>query len=250
MAAGFALRLSADGYLVLGVPVLLIFQLGIARRPLSEVWFPAGTSWRLPGWAWAAAAGFAALPLHHLWSHPGARWDVKAWDLCAVLGSIPLAASLPQLNRDRWEWLKLCLASAGAIGVAFDLLAFFAQPSAAPAAASARLLAFSQSLVMYVPVSFLLEEVFFRGALDGYLRRARDDDKASVFSGALWGFWHLPLIAGRAVPPGLAAALVAIVITDSLVGSFLGIYRRRSGLLLVPAFTHALIDAVRNALLR
>jgi hypothetical protein len=52
------------------------------------------------------------------------------------------------------------------------------------------------------------------------------------------------------VPPenrGLSGVL-ALVAVHSLIGVPLAIFWRESGNLAVPAFTHALIDGVRNAL--
>ena len=39
MSAGWILRLSANAYLLLGIPLLFIFQTSVAKRPLLEVWF-------------------------------------------------------------------------------------------------------------------------------------------------------------------------------------------------------------------
>jgi membrane protease YdiL (CAAX protease family) len=52
------------------------------------------------------------------------------------------------------------------------------------------------------------------------------------------------------LPPanqGMGTA-IALAVTHSLIGVPLAIFWRKSGNLAVPAFTHALIDAVRNAL--
>ena len=38
MALGFAFGLSADGYLLLGIPITIAFQLLVARRPLRALW--------------------------------------------------------------------------------------------------------------------------------------------------------------------------------------------------------------------
>src|SRR5205814_1740534 len=60
-------------------------------------------------------------------------------------------------------------------------------------AASARVFGFS--LLQYVPVVFVIEEVFFRGALDSYVHRVGEGTGwgSAVFVSALWGLWHLPL---------------------------------------------------------
>ena len=38
MALGFAFRLSAEGYLLLGIPITVAFQILVVRRPLRALW--------------------------------------------------------------------------------------------------------------------------------------------------------------------------------------------------------------------
>jgi CDP-diglyceride synthetase len=80
MALGWALRLDPNAYLLLGIPLLLFFQLGIARRPLTELWLknaPARfTTWR----GLLAAVPFMIVPV---WSAIDdwreASWPVRLW---------------------------------------------------------------------------------------------------------------------------------------------------------------------------
>ena len=105
--------------------------------------------------------------------------------------------------------------------------------------------AFAISLLLYIPMVFVIEEVFFRGALDTYARGPlRTNDGASaIFVSLLWGAWHLPLVTEQ----GLSR--VAITLGFHLVvGLLLTIPWRRSGNLAVPGVTHALIDAIRDGL--
>jgi membrane protease YdiL (CAAX protease family) len=96
-------------------------------------------------------------------------------------------------------------------------------------------------------VCFALEEVSFRGALDSHLHRPgeRFGLTSALLGSILWGLWHLPTVPAESRTLETAIALMG---THALIGVPLAIYWRQSGNLVVPAFTHAMIDAVRNAL--
>ena len=103
------------------------------------------------------------------------------------------------------------------------------------------------SLLLYVPISFVLEEVSFRGAFDSHLYHPGEPRQwtTALFVSALWGLWHIPVVVGRAP---LLPLIPQLLIVHCAVGVPFSIYWRRSGNLFVTGSTHALIDAVRNAL--
>jgi membrane protease YdiL (CAAX protease family) len=110
-----------------------------------------------------------------------------------------------------------------------------------------------RSLLLYIPALFMMEEVAFRGAIDSHVRHPgeRHGVGATVYGIAsaivvsvLWGLWHYPITPHASVIEGVALVLPLQV----TVGSFLSLFWRRSGNLMVPAFVHATIDSVRNAL--
>ena len=105
------------------------------------------------------------------------------------------------------------------------------------------------SFLQYVPVVFLLEEVWFRGVLDSHLHRpgAPRGAFSAVYVSALWGLWHLPLTETHSLPE-LPTTIVSLLVVDISIGVLLSWAWRRSGNLLVPGSVHALIDAVRNAM--
>jgi membrane protease YdiL (CAAX protease family) len=105
---------------------------------------------------------------------------------------------------------------------------------------------FGLSLLLYVPLVFVLEEVFFRGALDTYVRGAdiANDRTSAVFVSVLWGLWHLPLVITTI---GLSQVLM-ILTYHLIVGILMTFPWRLSGNLAVPGVTHALIDAIRDGL--
>ena len=251
MAAGWSLSLTANAYLLLGIPLLLVFQRYIARRPLLEVWFARVPRLALPWWGWLAAAAFMVEPIHSLvtWKSPGL--DVQLWLACAALGALPLAWSLATCARAQWRQLALCVLAAGSVGILTLVISFLVRPHSQSLPA-ARILEGLRSFALYVPVCFMIEEVFFRGGLDSYLAGGgmRAPWLSAFYLSALWGWWHLPTVALQ--PGNRAAQLVVLFIALPLVhcgvGALLSIFWRRSGLLLVPVCAHAFIDAVRNAL--
>ena len=105
-----------------------------------------------------------------------------------------------------------------------------------------------RSLLLYLAVVFVLEEVTFRGALDAHLHHA--GERRGLLSAAavsvLWGLWHLPL-ADPATP--LWQTLIQLLVLHGVVGVLLSYAWRCTGTLAAPGLAHALIDAVRNGLL-
>ena len=251
MAMGWTFGLGGDAYLLLGVPLLWLFQRTIARRPLFEVWFAEPGRFYLPWWGWLVAAAFMIQPVRNLvtWQNPD--WATRLWLICATVGAVPLAWSLARCTRRQWCELGLCLAAAGAVAGLTLALGFFARAHSDRAIAD-RLFGGLRSLVLYLPVCFMIEEVFFRGGLDSYLTRGgtRTPWISAFYLSALWGWWHLPVVTLQ--PEHRVAQLVVLAVALPLVhcgvGALFSIFWRRSGLLLVPVFAHAFIDAVRNAL--
>jgi membrane protease YdiL (CAAX protease family) len=101
-------------------------------------------------------------------------------------------------------------------------------------------------LLLYFPVTFLLEEVFFRGMLDSWMHRPGEPRARATAQlvAVLWALWHLPVVPWTG--PGTIVSLLLVHVT---LGIPFSLYWRRSGNLTGPAAAHALIDAVRNALL-
>ncbi len=97
--------------------------------------------------------------------------------------------------------------------------------------------------LVVVPLrTVLLEELAFRGALWGLLRRSYGESRATLVSSVLFGVWHLPaaVSSGESSPivddTGVALVWVAVATAAlmALVGALLCELRRRTGSL-VPA---------------
>jgi membrane protease YdiL (CAAX protease family) len=103
--------------------------------------------------------------------------------------------------------------------------------------------------LLYLPICFVVEEVFFRGGIDSYVQREGDRFGwlTAIYVSCLWGWWHMPT-----VPMHNAVEVVVIFIGAPMLmfapGISFSIFWRRGGSLLVTATVHALIDGIRNAL--
>lgn len=155
------------------------------------------------------------------------------------------------MRQTTWRQLVYCLATAGVIGIALDLFSAASRAHLAHKSilAQASGLTGIESFLLYVPIVFVFEEVFFRGVLDTFVYRPEDGRGAAwwgsaAFVSLLWGTWHLPIYWD---PYGLKA-LPGLWIFQVAVGVPLSIWWRKSGNLVVTGTTHALIDSVRNAL--
>lgn len=250
MLVGWLLHLNGNAYLLFGVPLLALFQLFIARRPITELWIRPGVPWDLPGWGYAVAAAFMiapALGLQNSWAHVG--WSSRLWYVCAIAGALPLAFTVTRFSRPVLRSLLLCLATAGVMGVLLMVATAAARHRLDGLGMTHMWSGFRQFLI-YLPVSFVLEEVFFRGGLDSYLYRPGDRWPwlSAAFVSVLWGLWHLP-ISGVRTPIQLLVFVTIVPVTHCLIGTALSLCWRRSGSLFVPASVHAFIDSVRNVLL-
>jgi hypothetical protein len=242
MALGFGLRLDTNSYLLIGIPLTLAFQILVRRDPLRSLWVreaPRARSGFL-----IVGAILAILPASLLVAAALARqWAVAGWCASAVAGAFAAGYALRDFRRETFRTLAFCLLTAGTMGILWMVrarieLGIHRRPN---------LWGGLGDLALYFPVCFILEEVSFRGALDSHLCRPGDrlPFLSAILGGAAWGLWHLPTLKPeyRGIWSGLE-----LVIVHTTVGVPLAISWRRGGNLAVPAFTHALIDAVRNAI--
>jgi membrane protease YdiL (CAAX protease family) len=252
-AAGFALRLRPVTYLLLGIPITFAFQRLVARRPLVALWVRGESKFDVRWRDGAYGVALAAVPL---WTFVrelrGHEWLQAAWALTAVVGAVPAAFAIGRMRRsDGWALLR-CLVIAGTVGVllvaAPVLVARIAGAMPASVARMPERLGVGlRDFLCFVPITFLLEEVSFRGLLDAYVHPSpeRRGIASAAFVSALWGLWHLPVVGHRASP----VIALSLVVVHVAIGVPLTVFWRRSGNLAVPGIVHAFIDGVRDAVL-
>lgn len=244
MALGFLARGDANVYLLMGVPLTIAFQLWIARRGVETLWVRDATGWRLDRRGIVLAALLAAAPAYELTKSVAGRGSpvVVAWLSCSLVGAVAAAFAFRRFRRSTLRALLGCALTAGVAGAALMLAAALARPASPQPALSTGV----RSFLLYLPVTFVLEEVFFRGAIDAYVHRPADPHRwmSAILVSVLWGVWHLPIAPAKGV-----ATLASLVLIHTIVGVPLSLYWRSSGNLGVPATVHALIDAMRNSVL-
>ncbi len=251
MALGWSVAADANAYLLMGVPITVAFHLVIRRRRLHELWVRDAVRFSLDRWAALLAASFAITPVATLvWygvRAPRVDWIRVVWLLAAAAGALGAGFTFRHLTRATLRSLLACLGTAGLIAVGLILAARSAGRFAAPLTVTA-VLQGVRWVLLYLPVTFVLEEVFFRGALDAHVHQVGEPRglASAVFVSALWGIWHLPIVEPG---PSPALSIGGLVVTHVAIGIPLSIYWRRSGSLAVPGTTHAVINGVRNALL-
>lgn len=248
IALGIGFHLSANAYLLLGIPLTALFQCAVRRQPLRALWVRDAVVFRWDARSWVIALALAAYPCYCL-ARNLSRRDFGAatgWYVAAVAGAFAAAFALRNFRRATWRDLGLCLAFAGTIGILIMVQAAVVN-GVGHRAFIARVGEFLRSLALYVPVVFFLEEVSFRGAFDAHVCQPGESRQyATAFLvSALWGLWHIPVVYGQKPLLLLVPGLIGV---HCAVGVPLSICWRRSGNLLVPGATHALVDAVRNAL--
>ncbi len=261
---GRFLNLNVSGFTLLGVPILLAFQVWIHRQPLLSLWVRSAPRLRVDGWFILLWLLFSIVPGVDLFQalRKADGWNA-ATAVAAILGAFGLAYALRSMN------VKISGVSKGRMAVYFLiavivgllpliptlLLPQFLHMRINGQAATATSLPPLATLVqvglgrfLLGPVGFIVEEVFFRGGLDTYLHRGEKGTGwlSAIFISGLWGLWHLP---GTAlVQPNLLFTVASLVISQIILGVPLSLLWRKSGNLAVPDTTHAVLEAVRSVL--
>jgi membrane protease YdiL (CAAX protease family) len=269
MAAGLLLDMSINAYLLLGIPFTAGFQLFVRKRPIEDLWVRGGPGLSLRTVSLKVAILAILLAIYPFYQLvklvvsgvSGQGLDIILFMLAAIVGAGAAAYALGQFRRETWRYLGLCMATAGLLGVLliavpYILAGWSNAATALPAVGSLGpdALVGIESLLLYVPVVFMMEEVAFRGAIDSHVRHPGEShgvESSTVYGIAsaivvsvLWGLWHYPITPHASVIEGIAEVLPLQV----AVGPFLSLFWRRSGNLMVPGFVHATIDSFRNAL--
>ncbi|HUI42864.1 MAG TPA: CPBP family intramembrane glutamic endopeptidase [Terriglobia bacterium] len=248
MALGMAFHLDANAYLLLGIPITVVFQVGVRRAPLQALWVRSAPPLRLDLPTAAFAVVLAVRPAYGLFrvlqSHPD--WIVIGWWTAALGGALACAYALRSFNRvTAWATLG-CLATAGLIGVAVMAAGAYTQDIPLRQPVDMAVLG-AKWISAYLPMTFVMEEVFFRGALDAHLHHPGESKGilTALCTSVLWGAWHYPVVAHAASLPALLLQLIGVQV---LVGVPLSLWWRKCGNLFATGLTHAVIDTVRNIL--
>jgi membrane protease YdiL (CAAX protease family) len=249
MGVGALVRADANLYLILGLPLTVGFQRYVRRRPLYELWVRDASSFDLDRQGKQLAVGLAVVPALLAIGfvlHP----TVALWGIAGVGGAIGAGFAISRADGRAHRALRWCLVNGGVVGIAIFIVAavLSSDDLKTHPGVGARIASGVGSMVIYLPIVFALEEVTFRGLIDTHVHTGDGSWRgwrSAVGVSVLWGLWHLP-ITGSGNVLANAGALIGVHVP---IGIFLSLAWRRGGNLLAPGATHALVDAVRNALL-
>ncbi len=254
---GLILHLAVAEYQLLGLPILLLFQVGIHRQPLRTLWVRWGPPLSLDAWFFVLWGLFSLFPAYAVVREAMSLQFINAAEYgMAIIGAFGLAYALRAMRATTWRYMGLCILTVGIIGLLPQFLSLFlphilhlhtAHQGTTPPTFLKSLEITTQWFLM-APIGFMVEEVFFRGALDTYLHAGEQGTGwlSAIVVSALWGLWHLP---GQAISAGqILPTVAALLAAQILVGVPLSLWWRKSGNLVVNDTAHALLDAVRNGL--
>ena len=254
MALGWIFHLDTNSYLLIGVPLVVLFQRFVRQRPLRQLWVRDAAAFRLGLVGSVIAVLLILAPGYDLIfvAVPKKSWIVVLWFLCAVAGAVFAAFAITQQRASAARRALPSFISAVLIGMAIMAASALASHHDIGVPLSKLFLLLKQFL-LYFTVTFVLEEVAFRGALDSHIYQTPTDGQrrcgsawlSAIFVSALWGIWHLPLLPTGGVA-AFAAAIPVLIIVHTLIGVPLSFCWRASGTLVLPAAAHALIDSYRN----
>jgi membrane protease YdiL (CAAX protease family) len=245
MTLGFAFRLGADAYLVVGIPITIAFQVLVVRRPLRALWVRTVPRMTLTRGSILAIGVIAIAPAAV--AIGGARAGdavLVGYGVVGMVGAIGAVYALRAMDRHAvGATIRATVLTSGvlvSIMITYRLATGGFDGNVWTAVATAAV-----SAATYLPVVFVMEEVLFRGFLDPYLQGSTPgtDRASALYGSALWGIWHLPVLSialGVFTIPYLVAVHTAL--GYALVRAW-----RRTGNLGAPGIAHAVSDALRNA---
>jgi membrane protease YdiL (CAAX protease family) len=236
-AAQIALSLALRG----GPQTLASLGAGILVAALFLMWPPAIGAFVARRWVEAGsprrtvAGGFTDGGLR--W--PAWRYVALAWLGPAALTLLTAVASLPLYPFDP----------------AFAPLRELAERSGRPLPAAPEVVAIVQlafALTLAVPINSLFalgEELGWRGYLLPRLMALRGPWSGLLLHGAIWGFWHAPLIVltGYNYPRHQLLGVGLFVVSGALMGVLLGWLQLASRSVISPTIAHGALNAIGGA---
>jgi membrane protease YdiL (CAAX protease family) len=245
MAVGAALSLSAEAYLLLGIPITIAFQALVVRRPLRALWLRDAPPMTVTSRSIVAMVGVAIAPA--VVAVDGARAGdavLVGYGLAGMFGAVGAVYALRAMDRDAARAAIRATLITSAI-LALVMVGYRVAAGGFDGYVATAVVSAAVSVATYLPVVFVLEEVLFRGLLDPYLSGSTPgpDRASALYGSALWGIWHLPVMT---IALGIWTIPYLVAIHTAL-GYALVTSWRRTGNLAAPGIAHAVSDSVRNA---
>ena len=239
-------RGEIETYLLLGFPLVILFQVLVVRRDVRELWVRGASRILFRRVTIALAVAIAIYPFIMLFkaiadSEPASV--VIAAAIVATVGAGAAAYAFGLFRRETARYLFLCVLLGTGYGVLTTLIFDGEKTLTNPLVVHPDdgLPILLTSFLQYVPTVFVFEEVVFRGALDSHLQHPgeRHGGWTAAYISVLWCLWHAPLFGWD--------EFVNLLIAMFPMGVVFSIYWRKSGNLGVSGTAHALNDSIRNA---
>lgn len=246
ISLGFLLKLEAVSYLLLGIPLTLIFQLYVVQQPLHKLWLREGEKFYLNKLGWTITLCFIVFPIYktiELTTHDKLTLINLGYYSATILGSFGAGYCYSNFTKKTVKDFLLCFGIIAILRMSWYFFPFLIGKHEF----NPDYIQGIKSLLTYIPVAFVVEEVVFRGMLDTYIHQSKKTNGlwSALFISCIWGLWHLPI----SIHDNTPIWLIAIPsMTISLWGVILSIFWRRTGNLAVPGFPHAFADAIRDSL--
>jgi membrane protease YdiL (CAAX protease family) len=246
ISLGFIFQMEAVSYLLLGVPLTVIFQLFVVRQPLHKLWLRDAEKFSLNKRGWIITLCFIIFPIYRT-IELATQGQLTLLNLgyysAVILGAFGAGFCYSHFTKRTAKDFLLCFGVITVVRISWYFFPFLSgnhefDPD---------YIGGIKALLTYIPVAFVVEEVVFRGMLDTYIHRSKKANGlwSAIFISCLWGLWHLPL----SVNGSKSILFVALgSMTISLWGIILSIFWRRTGNIAVPGFSHAFADAIRDSL--
>ena len=245
MALGFVFGLGAEAYLLLGIPITFGFQVLVVRRPLRSLWLRQAPPMTFPPRSIVAIVVLAVAPaIVALGGIRAGDLALVGWGLAGMVGALGAVYALRAMDRAAIRTTIRTTVITGAVLVVI-MVAYRLATGGFNGNFTAAITTTVISLLTYLPVVFVMEEVLFRGLIDTYLHGSTPgpDRASALYGSALWGIWHLPV---AFIALGVLT-IPYLVVVHTILGYFFMTSWRQSGNLAAPGIAHAVIDALRNA---
>jgi hypothetical protein len=208
-ALGIGLHLNTDAYLLLGIPILLIFQLAIHRQPIRTLWVRDGPPIEVDAGLAILWIALAIVPAYSAaTATESGNLTHAALSVAAVVGAFGAAYAIRSARPQTGVQLVFCSLTVGALALVPSLLSAIA-PS-----------------LLHLHIS----------------GRAPASEPTAV-----WPIVHLPGQVESGVDGShLLSVVVSLLAAQIVIGVPLSLWWRASGNLIVPDTAHAFLEAIRT----
>jgi membrane protease YdiL (CAAX protease family) len=233
---------------LLGIPLIALFQLFVARRPLQQLWAFDAEKFRVNGKTLAIAGVFAAACGALLWLGTGRDVVPSGGRLTffafIVAAATPTAFAVGQQRAAACRRALPWLLAAALLRVGW----YAAWHEGAMLVPVAKLPDFATTWLCEFVAFFLVDEVAFRGALDPHLSGGGTGRLhawcSAIFVSILWAIWHLPAYNPHARSfLALFSGLGPFHVSIMMMGVLLSFCARRARTLVPSSIMHAFGNA-------